>query len=139
MLTLNASSGGRVTGQLELPMPLDEFKRKVDEVRIAGQSNIAPAVLNADSPVPALNWHLQHIRLDSDSTLQKLNQLAEVMDGLNTAGLYHLSKSLDPELQQSLDDVLRIASHIKPGGQGAGNLAALPELPLHWHRLPQYA
>ena len=114
MLTLNASSGGRVTGQLELPMPLDEFKRKVDEVRIAGQSNIAPAVLNADSPVPALNWHLQHIRLDSDSTLQKLNQLAEVMDGLNTAGLYHLSKSLNPEFQQNLDDVLRIASHIKP-------------------------
>lgn len=36
------------------------------------------------------------------------------MDGLNTAGLYHLSKSLNPEFQQNLDDVLRIASHIKP-------------------------
>ena len=33
---------------------------------------------------------------------------------MNAAGLYHLSKSLNPELQQSPDDVLRIASHIKP-------------------------
>ena len=114
MLKLNISSG-RVLEQLKLPVPLDEFKRKVDEIRAAGQPNIVPTVLNADSSVPALNWHLQQIRLDSDSTLQKLNQLAETVDGLNAAGRYHLSKSLDPEIQQNLDDVLRIATHIKPG------------------------
>ena len=114
MLKLNIS-GGRVLEQLKLPVPPDEFKRKVDEIRAAGQPNIAPTVLNADSSVPALNWHLQQIRLDSDSTLQKLNQLAETVDGLNAAGRYHLSKSLDPEIQQNLDDVLRIATHIKPG------------------------
>ena len=114
MLKLNVSSG-RILEQLELPVPLDEFKRKVDEIRLAGQPNTVPTVLNADSSVPALNWHLQQIRLDSDSTLQKLNQLAETVDGLNAAGRYHLSKSLDPEIQQNLDDVLRIATHIKPG------------------------
>ena len=108
-------SNGRVIGQLELPAPLDELKRKADEIRMEGQTNTAPAVLNADSPVPVLNWHLQGIRLDGDVTLQKLNQLAETIDGLNAAGHYHLSKSLDPELQQSLDNVLRIAAHVKPG------------------------
>ena len=113
MLKLNIS-GGRVLEQLKLPVPLDEFKRKVDEIRAAGQPNIAPTVLNADSSVPALNWHLQQTRLDSDSTLQKLSQLAETIDGMNAAEHYHLSKSLDPESQQSLDDVLRIAAHIKP-------------------------
>lgn len=113
MLKLNISSGS-VLEQLKLPVPPDEFKRKVDEIRAAGQPNIAPTVLNADSSVPALNWHLQQTRLDSDSTLQKLNQLAETIDGMNAAEHYHLSKSLDPESQQSLDDVLRIAAHIKP-------------------------
>ena len=92
MLKLNISSG-RVLEQLKLPVPPDEFKRKVDEIRAAGQPNIAPTVLNADSSVPALNWHLQQTRLDSDSTLQKLNQLAETIDGMNAAEHYHLSKS----------------------------------------------
>ena len=114
MLMLNVSSGGRLE-QLELPIPLDELKRRVDEIRAAGLPNAVPSICNASSPVPALNWHLQDIRLDSDSTLQKLNQLAETVDGLTAAGRYHLSKSLDPEIQQNLDDVLRIAAHIKPG------------------------
>lgn len=117
MLKLNISSGS-VLEQLKLPVPPDEFKRKVDEIRAAGQPNIAPTILNADSSVPALNWHLQQTRLDSDSTLQKLNQLAETIDGMNAAEHYHLSKSLDPESQQSLDDVLRIAAHIKPAQPG---------------------
>lgn len=38
MLRLNVSSG-RVLEQLELPVPLDEFERKVDEIR-AGQPNV---------------------------------------------------------------------------------------------------
>ena len=113
MLKLNVSSG-RILEQLELPVPLDEFKRKVDEIRAAGLPNAVPSICNAASPVPVLNWHLQGIRLDGDVTLQKLNQLAETIDGLNAAGHYHLSKSLDSELQQSLDNVLRIATHIKP-------------------------
>ena len=113
MLILNVSSGRRLE-QLELPVPLDELKRRVDEIRAAGLPNVVPSICNAASPVPALNWHLQSIRLDSDSTLQKLNQLAETVDGLNAAGRYHLSKSLDPEIQQNLDDVVRIATHIKP-------------------------
>ncbi len=111
MLKLNLSSG-RAIGQLELPAPLDELKQRVNEIHMEGQVNTAPAVLNADSPVPALNWHLQGIRLDDD-ILQKLNQLAETIDGMNAAGRYYLSKSLDQEIQQELDDVFRLAAHIK--------------------------
>lgn len=114
MLKLNVSGGGGVTGQLELPMPLDEMKRQLDTIRTQYQVRGTLGVHTADCAVPSISWHLSHTILGSDSTLQKLNQLAEVMDGLNTAGLYHLSKSLNPEFQQNLDDVLRIASHIKP-------------------------
>ena len=114
MLKLCVSGGGRALGQLDLPVSLDEFKQLVDKVCAAGPPNNTPTIFKVDCSVPALCWHLQQTRLDSDATLQKLNQLAEVLDGMNAAGLYHLSKSLNPELQQSLDDVLRIASHIKP-------------------------
>lgn len=114
MLKLNVSGGGGVTGQLELPMPLDEMKRQLDTIRTQYQVRGTLGVHTADCAVPSISWHLGHTILDSDSTLQKLNQLAEVIDGLNAAGLYHLSKSLNSEFQQSLDDVLRIASHIKP-------------------------
>lgn len=111
MLKLNVSGGGGVTGQLELPMPLDEMKRQLDTIRTQYQVRGTLGVHTADCAVPSISWHLGHTILDSDSTLQKLNQLAEVIDGLNAAGLYHLSKSLNSEFQQSLDDVLRIASH----------------------------
>ncbi len=114
MLKLCVSGGGRALGQLDLPVSLDEFKQLVDKVCAAGPPNNTPTIFKVDCSVPALCWHLQQTRLDSDATLQKLNQLAEVLDGMNAAGLYHLSKSLNPELRQSLDDVLRIASHTKP-------------------------
>lgn len=114
MLKLKVSSGGRVTGQLELPMPLDEMKRQLDTIRTQYQVRGALGIHTVDCAVPSISWHLSHTILGNDSTLQKLNQLAEVIDNLNAAGLYHLSKSLNPEIQQSLNDVLRIASHVKP-------------------------
>ena len=113
MLRLHISDGVSRMGQLELPVPLDDLKRQMETLRPPASDHTLH-VSSVDSPIPSLSWHLQHVRLDSDPTLQKLNQLAKVIDNLNTAGLYHLSKSLNPEIQQSLDDVLRIASHIKP-------------------------
>lgn len=113
MLRLHISIGSNRTGQLELPTPLDDLKRQTEMLRPPA-SDLTLHVSSADSPIPSLSRHLQHVRLDSDLTLQKLNQLAEVLDRLNAAGLYHLSKSLNPESQQSLDDVLRIASQVKP-------------------------
>lgn len=112
MLMLNVSSGGRLE-QLELPVPLDELKRRVVEIRAAGLPNAVPSICNAASPVPALNWHLQDIWLDNDSTLQKLNLLAETVDGMNAAECYHLFKSLNTAFKQNLDDILRTATHTK--------------------------
>ena len=113
MLTLHISSG-RAAGQLELPAPLDDLKRQLEMIRAESQTNDIPTVQNIDCPVPSLGWHIQHTRLDSDFTLQRLNQLAEVIDGMNTAGHCHLSKSLNGEFRQGLEDVLQIAVHIKP-------------------------
>ena len=114
MLKLRIFSGGRVLEQLELP--LDEFKRKIAEIRKSGQANITPAVYGAECPVPNLSWHLQQTKLDSDATLQKLNQLADAVDRMHAAGRYHLCKALPADDRQSLEDILRAAAHIKPSG-----------------------
>ena len=117
MLKLNILSG-RVIEQLELPVPLDEFKRKVDEIRLAGQPNTAPTVLSVDSSVPALSWHLQQTALDNDPVLQELNQLAEVINGMDAAGYYHLNKALSTDHKQSLDMIHHTAIYIRPSSTG---------------------
>ena len=114
MLTLYISASGMSAVRLDLPMSLDEMKRQMEIVRTKEQSNRPVLIYGTESQIPILRYHLQSVKLDNDATLQKLNQLAETIDGMNAAGHYHLSKSLDPESQQSLDDVLRIAAHIKP-------------------------
>ncbi|MEY8387588.1 hypothetical protein AALC17_09890 [Oscillospiraceae bacterium 38-13] len=82
-------------------------------VRTKEQSNRPVLIYGTESQIPILRYHLQSVKLDNDATLQKLNQLAETIDGMNAAGHYHLSKSLDTQFQQNLDDVLQIAAHIK--------------------------
>ena len=125
MLKLHISSGA---GQLELPMPLDDLKRQMETLRPPASDHTLH-VSSVDSPIPSLSWHLQHVRLDSDTVLQKLNRLAEVIDSLNTAGLYQLSKSLNPEFQQGLDEVLRTAAHIKPSNMDCYEI--IPEVTTH--------
>lgn len=108
MLKLNVSSGGRVTGQLELPMPLDEMKRQLDTIRTQYQVKGALGIHTADCAVPSISWHLSHTILGSDSTLQKHNcpteQIAE--DEIHVAFLrvYHkLRLHGEPILKQMLD------------------------------------
>lgn len=129
MLKLNVSKGGRLIGQLELPMPLNELKRRVDEFRAAGQLNITPVILSADSPVPALDWHLQLVRLDSAARLQALNRLAEAIGRMNTIGHYHLSRALSTDYQQDLGRMLQKAAHIKPGS--LDNYEIIPGVAAH--------
>mgnify|MGYP001029955346 CR=1 FL=1 len=116
MLKLLISSGGRARGQMELPLPLDEFKRRIEEIRKAGQPHSTPAVCSVECSVPDLSWHLEQTKLDSDAVLQKLNQLTEAIDGMSAAGRYHLCKALPADTKQSLEDILRAAAHIKPSG-----------------------
>ena len=113
MLTLYISASGMSAVRLDLPMSLDEMKRQMEIVRTKEQSNRPVLIYGTESQIPILRYHLQSVKLDNDATLQKLNQLAETIDGMNAAGHYHLSKSLDTQFQQNLDDVLQIAAHIK--------------------------
>ncbi|WP_300756170.1 antirestriction protein ArdA [uncultured Oscillibacter sp.] len=115
MLTLYISTSGMSSRRLDLPMPLDKIKQQMEIVHTKEQSNHPVLIYGTESQIPILRYHLQSVKLDNDATLQKLNQLAETIDGMSAAGHYHLSRSLNPEFQQSLDDVLRIAAHIKPG------------------------
>lgn len=111
-MTLYISGRGLKVGHLELPMPLDEFKRQMETMR-AGDSQEVLSVYNVDSPVPSMGWHLQYTKLDCDSVLRKLNQLAEAVEKMDVAKLYQLNKSLSTEHSQSLDEVHRTATHIK--------------------------
>jgi len=113
MLTLYISASGMSAVRLDLPMSLDEMKRQMEIVRTKEQSNRPVLIYGTESQIPILRYHLQSVKLDNDATLQKLNHLAETIDGMNAAGHYHLSKSLDTQFQQNLDDVLQIAAHIK--------------------------
>lgn len=113
MLTLYVSRTGMASERLDLPVPLDEIKQRMETIRVKEQSDRVPLIYDTDCPVPIIRYHLRNVKLDSDAALQKLNQLAEMINGMNAAGHYHLCKALDTESRQSLDDVLRAASHIK--------------------------
>lgn len=86
MMTLYISSTGMASEKLDLPMPLDEIKRQMEIVREKEQSNGAVLIYGIDCPFKELYWHLQSTKLDDDLTLQKLNQLAEIINQMNTAG-----------------------------------------------------
>lgn len=128
MLRLHISSGISRAGQLELPMPLGDLKRQTETLRPPA-SNHPLHVSSVDSPIPSLGWHLQHVRLDSGTALQKLNRLAETIDGMNEAGYYHLGKALNTESRQSLDEVLRTAAHIKPSSMDCYEI--IPDVTTH--------
>lgn len=113
MLRLHIASRASEAGQLELPASLDDLKQQT-ETLCPSAPNHTLHISSVDSPIPGLSWHLQYVRLDSDTVLQKLNQLAEAIDGMNEVGYYHLSKELYTNSRQSLDEVLRTAVHIKP-------------------------
>ena len=116
MLTLYISRTGMASERLDLPVPLDEIKQRMETIRVKEQLDRVPLIYDTDCPVPIIRYHLRNVKLDSDAALQKLNQLAEIINGMNAAGHYHLCKALDTESRQSLDDVLRAASHIKTSG-----------------------
>ena len=114
MLKLYISDVDRTVGKLELPMPVEDFKRRLGLLQAEGRPKSLLTIYQADCPVINLSWPLRQVRLDDDSALQKLIRLAEVIDGMDTAGHYHLSKAVSADYNQSLDDILRAATRIKP-------------------------
>lgn len=116
MLKVHVSNGSRMMGELELPSPPDGLTRQLETLRQQGQPNDALYISSVESVFPSLSWHLQHTRLDGNSTLPKLNQLARAIDGMDAAERYHMCAALDTEHRQDLDDALWSAAHVKPGG-----------------------
>ena len=102
MLTLYVSTSGMSAVRLDLPMSLDEMKRQMEIVRTKEQSDYPVLIYSTESQIPILRYHLQSVKLDTDATLQKLNQLAETIDGMNAAGSgpgdHHRSDAPGPEL-----------------------------------------
>ncbi len=114
MMTLYISCRGMAAEKLDLPMPLEEIKQKMEIVRKKEQSNDVPMIYSIDCPFPNLYWHLQATKLDCDFTLQKLNQLAQAINQMNAGGHHQLSKALHTDHRQTLDELLQTAAHIKP-------------------------
>lgn len=115
MITLHISSGGRNVGQVELPIPLEDFKQRLYEIRDGVQAKKSLRIFKTDSPVPALGWHLRHAELDQDTVLEKLNRLAEAMEQLDTGGLLRLGRALSTEFNQELDTILQTAASVRQG------------------------
>ena len=115
MLTLYISSSGMSAERLDLPMSPDEIKQHLEIVHAREQCNDPVVIYDTECQAPILRYHLRGVNLENDAALQKLNQLAETIDGMNASGHYHLSKSLSTQLPLELDEVLRAVSHIKPG------------------------
>lgn len=128
MMTLHIFSGERAVGQLTLPLPPDDFKQKLDDIRGKNQAVKPLYVFNVDGPIPGLGWHLEFTKLEQDAALQKLNQLAETLGHLGTGGLLQLNKVLHTDYRQDLDAILRTASSIRkvnPNSYEANDLRAV--------------
>lgn len=80
MLKLYISDVDRTVGKLELPMLVEDFKRRLGLLQAEGRPKSLLTIYRADCPVINLSWPLRQVRLDDDSALQKLIRLAEVID-----------------------------------------------------------
>lgn len=129
MLKLYLRSQSGKEARLELPSPPEELNARISAIRERLQLNEALSVCTVNSPVPSLGWHLSFLRLDSGDTPQKLNRLAEAVSGMNASGRYLLCKALSTDCKQSLDDVLRTAEGIKPGGMDRYEI--IPDITTH--------
>lgn len=129
MLKLYLRSQSGKEARLELPSPPEELNARISAIRERLQPNEALSVCTANSPIPSLGWHLSLLRLDGGDTPQKLNRLAEAVSGMNASGRYLLCKALSTDCKQSLDDVLRTAEGIKPGGMDRYEI--IPDITTH--------
>ncbi len=109
-MTLHVSSKGIVIGQLELPAPPDEAAEKLRAIQARTHPEDVLSIFNAECVIPGIGWLLQHTALEGN--LEKLNRLAETIDGMNEAGHYQLCKALTTNSRQGLDGILQTAAHI---------------------------
>lgn len=113
MITLNLVRGDNYEN---VPLRLPTTPGGVDEVfaaldaasRYAGDVQI----IGVDSGVPSLAKHLKGTDLTDPDAFDKLNRLAEKIDGMDKRQQDIFSGALDAESAGSLDDVLRISDSL---------------------------
>lgn len=77
-----------------------QMNRKIDSV----------AITDVSSPIENLTEYVQNVDLASPADIEKLNALAEKIDGMTPWEQWTFSGALDAESINSLDDVLNVAS-----------------------------
>ena len=114
MITLKLARGDNYES---VPLRLPTTPGEVDEVfaaldsasRYAGEVQI----IGVDSGVPSLAKHLKGIALIDPDAFDKLNRLAEKIDGMDERQRDIFSGALEAESVSSLDDVLRISDSLE--------------------------
>ena len=81
---------------------LDEYCASNDPARIVGTSCL----------VPNLTQYISCVNVKDAANIRKLNELAELVDGMSTGEQHIFAGALDAESVNGLDDVLRIASNL---------------------------
>ena len=110
MITIKLARGDNYES---VPLRLPTTSGEVDEVfaaldaasRYAGEVQI----IGVDSGVPSLAKHLKGADLTDPDAFDKLNRLAEKIDGMDEQQRDIFSGALDAESVSSLDDVLRVS------------------------------
>ena len=114
MITLKLARGDNYES---VPLRLPTTPGEVDEVfaaldaasRYAGEVQI----IGVDSGVPSLAKHLKGAGLTDPDAFDKLNRLAEKIDGMDERQRDIFSGALDAESAGSLDDVLRVSDSLE--------------------------
>ena len=81
---------------------LDEYCASNDPARIVGTSCL----------VPNLTQYISCVNVKDAADIRKLNELADLVDGMSTGEQHIFAGALDAESVNGLDDVLRIASNL---------------------------
>ena len=114
MITIKLARGDNYES---VPLRLPTTSGEVDEVfaaldaasRYAGEVQI----IGVDSGVPSLAKHLKGADLTDPDAFDKLNRLAEKIDGMDERQQDIFSGALDAESAGSLDDVLRVSDSLE--------------------------
>ena len=114
MITLKLARGDNYES---VPLRLPTTPGEVDEVFAALDAASRDAgevqIIGVDSGVPSLAKHLKGAGLTDPDAFDKLNRLAEKIDGMDERQRDIFSGALDAESAGSLDDVLRVSDSLE--------------------------
>lgn len=110
-MILQLSCKGHGIG-LRPPAPVSDVKQTLSTLRDGFEKNAPVRISSVCGNAYSLHRYIRHADLENEDDLQKLNQLAELFDGIGVERQHILSGALDAESINGLDDVLRVASNL---------------------------